>query len=144
MKVDRRKHRRFPVIKDLAEPVELFVMSDKPRELPSILTNLSSGGMCLVVFAPVTGDTRLKIVLNIPGFDGLEVEGHVAWEEPKGDTTVVGVRFSRISGEDARRINQMAEAYEDCELKLAMGVRDVCFRECLYWPLCHKSVKLKH
>jgi hypothetical protein len=144
MKDDRRKHGRFPVIKDLAEPVEIYVMSDPPRELPAVLTNLSAGGMSLVVFTHVTGDTRLRMILSMPGLQGLEVNGHVAWAQTKGDTTLVGVTFGHLNGESARRINHMAEAYQDCETKLSFGVKDVCFRECAYWPLCHKPVKLKH
>ena len=144
MKTDKRRHTRFPLVKDLAEPVDLFLLDEPARELPAVLINLSSGGMALVVFAHVSGDTRLKITLNIPGLEGIELQGHVAWTEVKGDTTALGVRFNHIASEDSRRINQMAEAYQDCELKLSFGLRDVCFRECAYWPLCHKPVKLRY
>ncbi len=144
MKADKRKHKRAPVVKDLAEPVELFVMDASPKEMPAILTNLSAGGMSMVVFAHVKGDTKLKICLNVPGLEGIELEGHVAWTHPKGDTTTIGVKFSHVSHESAKRINSIAEAYQDCELKISFGVKDVCFRECPYHPLCHKPYRLKH
>ncbi|HMX94555.1 MAG TPA: hypothetical protein PKC50_04865, partial [Elusimicrobiota bacterium] len=62
MKPDNRRHKRFPVLKDMAEPVDLFVMDQPPREVPAVLTNLSAGGMALVVFAHVSGDAKLKIL----------------------------------------------------------------------------------
>jgi hypothetical protein len=144
VKNDKRRHKRFPVVKDLAEPVDLFLMDGPAREVPAVMTNLSSGGMALVVFARVSGDTRLKIVLNVPGLEGLELEGRVAWTEPKGDTTVVGVQFLHLLPENVRRINRMAEDFQDCELKLSFGLKDVCFRQCHYWSLCQKPVKLKN
>jgi hypothetical protein len=144
VKADKRKHKRFPVVKDLAEPVDLYILENPPREVPAVLTNLSSGGMALVVFAHVSGDSRLKIVLNLPGLEGVEVQGHVAWTDAKGDTTAVGVRFNHLSAEASRRINQMAEDYQDCEFKLSFGLKDVCYRECHYFPLCQKAVKLKY
>lgn len=144
MKTDRRKNPRFPVIKDLAEPVDLILMEEPTRDIPAVLTNLSAGGMSLMVFAHVSGDTRLKIVLSMPGLEGMELHGRVAWTSMKGDTTSVGVAFNHVGAEVMKRINEMAEAFQDCELKISFGLKDVCFRECSYWPLCHKSVKLKH
>jgi hypothetical protein len=140
---DRRSHNRFPVIKDLAEPVDILLMDGPAKELPAVLTNLSAGGMSLMVFAHVSGDTRLKIVLDVPGLEGLELLGHVRWTSMKGDTTTVGVQFNHLAAETVKRINHMAEAYQDCELKISFGLKDVCFHECSYWPLCHKTVKLK-
>ena len=100
--------------------------------------------MSLLVFAHVTGDTHLKMVLNLPGLEGITLHGHVRWSTPKGETTLVGVQFNDLSHETIKRLNHMAEAYQDCELKISFGLKDVCFRGCLYWPLCHKPVKLKH
>jgi hypothetical protein len=145
VKQENRRHKRFPVMKDMAEPVDIFMMNgEHPQDLPAVLTNISSGGMSLVVFAHVHGDTKLKMLLNIPGLEGLELLGRVAWTHPKGETTTVGVQFNHISADAQRRITHMAEGYQDCELKLSFGLKDVCFRDCSFWPLCAKPVKLKH
>jgi len=143
MKPDNRRHKRFPVLKDMAEPVDLFLMDQPVREVPAVLTNLSAGGMALVVFAHVSGQAKLKIVLDVRGLDGLEFQGHVAWTESKGETTAVGVRFDHLSHETTARVNHMAEDFQDCELKISFGLKDVCFRQCAYWAMCGKSVKLK-
>lgn len=144
MKPDNRRHKRFPVLKDMAEPVDLFVMDQPPREVPAVLTNLSAGGMALVVFAHVSGDAKLKILLDVHGLENLELRGRVAWTEVKGDTTAIGVRFDHLSHDTVHRITKMAEDFQDCELKISFGLKDVCFRQCAYWTLCGKPVKLKH
>jgi len=144
LKPDNRRHKRFPVLKDMAEPVDLFVMDQPPREVPAVLTNLSAGGMALVVFAHVSGDAKLKILLDVHGLENLELQGRVAWTEVKGDTTAIGVRFDHLSHDTVHRITKMAEDFQDCELKISFGLKDVCFRQCAYWTLCGKPVKLKH
>jgi hypothetical protein len=144
LKTDQRKYKRFPVVKDMAEPVDLFLMDGHNHELPAVMTNISSGGMSLVVFASIHGESKIKLALNIPGLEGVQVEGRVAWTHPKGETTTIGVQFLHVTADNARRINRMAEAYQDCELKLSFGLRDVCFKDCGFWPLCAKTVKLKH
>jgi hypothetical protein len=128
----------------MAEPVDLFVMDQPPREVPAVLTNLSAGGMALVVFAHVSGDAKLKILLDVHGLENLELQGRVAWTEVKGDTTAIGVRFDHLSHDTVHRITKMAEDFQDCELKISFGLKDVCFRQCAYWTLCGKPVKLKH
>ncbi|MBK8870420.1 MAG: PilZ domain-containing protein [Elusimicrobia bacterium] len=143
LKTEKRNHKRFPVLKDMAEPVDLTVMGPSAREVPAVLTNLSAGGMALVVFAHVSGESKLKLVLDIHGLEGLELHGRVAWTTPKGDTTAVGVAFEHLKKETVDRINQMAEDFQDCELKLSFGVKDVCFLKCHYFSLCGKPVKLK-
>jgi hypothetical protein len=143
LKTDKRKHKRFPVLKDLAEPVDLVLMEQPPRTVPAVLTNLSSGGMSLVVFAHVIGGAKLKIALDVPGLHAAELKGHVAWTSPKGDTTAIGVAADQMPHELSSRINHMAEDFGDCELKLSFGVKDVCFHACRYFELCAKPVKLK-
>ncbi len=132
------------MIDDLAEPVELCVMGDHPYEVPAVITTLSAGGLSMLVFAHVAGDTRLKIVLDVPGLEGVEIEGHVVWAKHKGNISTVGVQFSRIDSAHAHQINKMAEDDQKCETERSFGVKDICYRECSYWALCSKPVKLKH
>lgn len=143
VKSEKRSHKRFPVLKDMAEPVDLFIMDGGGREVPAVLTNLSAGGMALIVFAHVTGDAKLKMILDVHGLEGIELQGRVAWTAPKGDTTGVGVKFDHLKKETVDKINAMAEDFQDCELKLSFGVKDVCFHKCGYFALCAKPVKLK-
>lgn len=138
MNKERRKHQRIPIIKDLAEPVNIIIMAEKPIEMPAVLTNLSAGGMCLVVFAHVIGNTKFKLVLNLKGVEGIELQCRVAWAESKGDTTVIGVSFFNMKHEDMKKINHMAEHFLDCETKRSFGIKDICDPTCNYWPMCVK------
>ncbi len=127
----------------MAEPVDLFLMENEPREVPAVLTNLSAGGMALVVFAHVSGGSKLKIALDVHGLAGMEFQGRVAWTQYKGEMTTLGVHFDHVPPETVGRISRLAEDFQDCELKISFGLRDVCFRKCTYWELCAKPVKLK-
>jgi hypothetical protein len=96
---ERRKHKRLPVIKDLAEPIELAITdphSGAIRHLPGVLTNLSAGGMDLVLLGALTGNPQIKLNMHLPGFDRFEVEGKLVWSRPKGNTSVVGIQFTKI------------------------------------------------
>jgi hypothetical protein len=140
---ERREHRRTPILTELAEPVSLYVVDEPHWDAPAVLTDLSAKGMGLVVMAHITGKTEVQMTINLPGLEGVSVAGKIVWISSKGDTTRIGVSFSKISSSYASRINHMAEANGECDTKLSFGVKDVCFRECHFWPLCDKPVKLK-
>lgn len=124
---ERRKHKRFPVIQDLAEPVELTVLSSQtnghPQEIPGVLTNLSAGGMVLVLMGTIEGKPTLSLVMNLHELGRLEVEGNVVWIRYKGATSVVGIQFTKIAPEKAAQINKMAEAHWERENKVQATAR---------------------
>src|SRR5436190_341404 len=96
---ERRKHKRLPVIKDLAEPIELVITqpnSKEPLHVPGVLTNLSAGGMDLVLLGGLNGKPTIKLNMHLPGFDRFEVEGKIVWSRPKGNTSLVGIQFTKI------------------------------------------------
>jgi len=141
---ERRKHRRLPVIKDLAEPIELTIISNKKTQhIPGILTNLSAGGMDLVLMGSIESDTVIKLNMHLPGFDRFEVEGKVAWTRPKGNTCIIGIQFSKIDNDHSKQITHMADAYWECENRIKDRAPTICFHGCSYWDLCEKRAKLK-
>ena len=147
MKEERRKHKRLPVIKDLAEPIELAITntaSKSTHHYPGVLTNLSAGGMDLVVLGVVEGNHPIKLNMHIPGFDRFEVEGKIVWTRPKGSTTVVGIQFTKIDPDHARQLTHMAEAFWECEHRIREQAPVICFHGCTYWDLCEKPAKLKN
>jgi c-di-GMP-binding flagellar brake protein YcgR len=109
---ERRKHKRFPIIKDFAEPIELAIVHDhKVQKIPGVLTNLSAGGMDLVIFGQIEGKPKIRMSMRLPGFDRFEVEGQIIWTRPKGNTAIVGVQFDRMDPRHTKQINHMAEVY---------------------------------
>jgi c-di-GMP-binding flagellar brake protein YcgR len=145
---ERRKHKRFPIIKDLAEPIEIRVAGKEPLALPGVLTNLSAGGLDLVLMGAFDGrhnPHNVQLSLDhIHGFDDLKVSGQIIWTREKGGTTLMGIQFTQIGERHKERINRMAKAYWECENRIEQGDFEICFRECTYWNLCSKTVKLKN
>lgn len=142
--IERRKHKRFPIIKDLAEPIEITVLEDgHTHVVPAVLTNFSAGGMDLVLMAPIQGKSSVKISMHLPGFDRFSVEGRVAWSKPKESTSIVGLQFTKIDQDHANQITHMADAYWECEDRIRTKAPIVCFHGCTYWDLCEKPAKLK-
>lgn len=142
---ERRQHVRFPVIKDLAEPIEISILNAQSgvhRRVPGILTNFSAGGMDLVLMGSIEGAPDIKLSLHLPGFDRFEVQGRVAWSRQKGVTEIVGLQFTKIDKDHARQITHMAEAYWECENRIRQEAPTICFHGCVYWDLCEKPQKL--
>ncbi len=141
---ERRKHKRFPVIKDLAEPIELaMVDNNHMSKIPGILTNFSAGGMDLVLMGQVPDKSSVRLSMHLPGFDRFSVEGKLVWSRSKGATSQVGIQFTKIDADHVNQINHMAEAFWECEDRIKTEAPTICFHGCTYWDLCEKPAKLK-
>jgi hypothetical protein len=142
---ERRKHKRFPILKDFAEPIEVTLLENHhTRNVPGILTNFSAGGMDMLLMSQIVGTPTIKISMHLPGFDRFSVEGKVAWSKDKGATSLIGLEFTKIDQDHAKQITHMAEAYWECEDRITAKAAAVCFHGCTYWDLCEKPAKLKH
>lgn len=144
---ERRKHKRLPVIKDMAEPIELAITEPNTKNVthvPGVLTNLSAGGMDLVLLGTLEGKPAIKLNMHLPGFDRFEVEGKMIWSKPKGNTSIVGIQFTKIDQDHAKQLTHTAEAFWECEDRIKAKAPTICFHGCTYWDLCEKPAKLKH
>lgn len=141
MKLERRKYVRFPVMKDIAQPIDLFFESS-PEPVPAVLLDLSAGGCGLLTFVPIEVGTNIQAKINLPGLKIENVKGKVIWTITKGTSWRLGIAFTEISKADFDKIKEISDDYKDCETKLSLGVTDVCFKECKYMPLCTKPIKI--
>jgi hypothetical protein len=142
---ERRKHKRFPIIKDLAEPIELALIDKHHmQKIPGILTNFSAGGMDLVLMGAIPEKSTVKLSMHLPGFDRFSVEGKLVWTRPKGATSQIGIQFTKIDEDHSKQISHMAEAYWECEDRIKTQAATICFHGCTYWDLCEKPAKLKN
>jgi len=141
---ERRQHKRLPIIKDMAEPIELSLLNADNHMIiiPGVLTNFSAGGMDLVLMGKIEGKPLVKLSLHLPGFDRFEVEARVVWTKSKELTEIVGLKFTKIDSDHARQITHMGEAYWECEHRIRDKAATICFHGCAYWDLCEKSHKL--
>lgn len=113
MSEERRQHRRFPVLKDFAEPVELTILDpDKgTRHVPGVITNVSAGGIDMVLLDVIDGKPTFRLSLHLPGIHRFEVEGKLVWSRTKGATSIVGLEFTKIDKENKKQLAHMADAY---------------------------------
>ena len=100
--------------------------------------------MDLVLLGAVEGKHAITLNMHLPGFDRFEVEGKMVWSKPKGNTSIVGIQFTKIDSDHAKQLTHMAEAFWECEDRIKEKAPTICFHGCTYWDLCEKPAKLKN
>ena len=130
-----------PILVQLASGEKRRALSDEPSQ-PAILTNLSAGGMSLLMFLEPPHARRLDMVLAIPGLEHVPVAGRVVRVHQKGPTYNVGIAFTKISKKHQDQISRMAEDVGDCRARIALKLPDVCQRACSFHSLCAQPQRL--
>ncbi len=138
--LNRRKHPRLPVIKDIAK--EVFISTDTGF-FPGIIMNLSSGGMSMFVYSNIPVKTEVCLVFDFPGFETSQIFGKIIRSQKRAVVWEIAVQFTKINTADSKFINRLAIDYNDCENKIILGAVDVCKKECCYYGLCEKRLKIK-
>jgi hypothetical protein len=145
---EKRKFPRFTVVEGMVEPItvnfggtEELAPANAPRNQPAILTNLSAGGMSLILFLEPPRSKKLVMVLSIPGLDEVPVEGKVVRVLEKGQTFNVGIMFTKISKKHETKISSMAQDHIDCETRIALKLPEACVPDCRFAALCAKPQK---
>jgi hypothetical protein len=146
---ERRQHVRLPVVEGMIEPITVqFGSGDAPGGAaaapgqPAILTNLSAGGMSLLMFLEPPHAKRLDMVLSIPGLERVAIAGHVVRVHQRGPTYNVGISFTHISKKHQDQISKMALDHGDCETRVALKLPEVCVKPCTFHSLCAKPQKM--
>lgn len=134
---ERRRHRRFSIVEGMIEPItlELDGVDEGMRKQPAILTDLSAGGMSLLMFMAPPAAKSFQMTLSIPGLDGVPISASVVRVHKKGDTYSVGLSFAKISKEAVKRIEKMADDSADCQTRTALGLPDACGPDCPFHSL---------
>ena len=134
---ERRRHRRFSVVGGMVEPItiELDGMDSAAKKQPAIMTDLSAGGISLLMFVEPPHAKRFQMTLWIPGLDEVPIEASVVRVTQKGETYSVGLHFVKIGPEARKRIEKMAEDAADCETRVALGLPDACGSDCPFHSL---------
>lgn len=141
---DRRKHERVPIVDGLVEPVNLRYAASPTSgsmTVPAVMTDLSAGGMCFVLFCEPPHAKVLELDLSLPGLDHIPVEGKILWVKSKGETYLVGIAFVKIRKKDHALIGRMASDYTDCETRIGLHLPEACVRTCAFHNLCKKPQK---
>ena len=148
---DRRRHPRFAVVEGMVEPITINIDSIKPKgrahgatmpkSQPAILTDLSAGGMSLILFMAPPKTRQLDMVISIPGLDHVSIQGEVVRVSQKGETYNVGIAFRKISKKHQDRIDQLAHDNLDCDIRIALRLPEACVPDCQFNALCAKPQK---
>lgn len=145
---DRRKHHRFPVVQGMIEPINLQFGEKRknsgPELQPAILTNLSAGGMSLLIFVEPPHTHVFDMEFGLPGFDHIPVQGKIVRVHAKGQTYSVGIQFTKISKKHEKQISDMAADHMDCETRIGLSLPEACVPDCRFHGLCHKPQKSPH
>jgi len=141
---ERRRHRRFGVVEGMIEPITLQLAGAGSKSQPAIMTDLSAGGMSLLMFSEPPHAKTFEMVLAIPGLDRVPIEAAVVRVLQKGETYKVGLAFTKIAKKAQERIEAMAVDNADCETRVALRLPEACVPDCRFHSLCAKPVKAPH
>lgn len=141
---ERRRHRRFSVVEGMIEPITLELDGDSSKSQPAIMTDLSAGGMSLLMFVEPPHTKSFEMVLAIPGLERAPIEAAIVRVFQKGQTYSVGLAFTRIAKKIQERIEAMADDNADCETRVALRLPEACVPDCHFHTLCAKPVKAPH
>ncbi len=134
---ERRKHRRFSIVEGMVEPItlELEGQDDVMRKQPAIMTDLSAGGISLLMFVEPPHTKSFAMTLSIPGLEDAAIEASVVRVHQKGETYSVGLAFKKISRDAQKSIEKMAEDSADCQTRTSLGLPDACGSDCPFHSL---------
>jgi hypothetical protein len=140
---ERRQHRRFSVVEGMIEPISLQ-LGTETKSQPVIMTDLSAGGMSLLMFCEPPHSKHFEMVLAIPGLDKAPIEASIVRVHQKGETYSIGLSFTKIAKKLQERIAAMADDNADCETRVALRLPEACVPDCGFHSLCAKPVKAAH
>ncbi len=140
---ERRQHRRFHVVDGMIEPItlELEGVESASKKIPAIMTDLSAGGMSLLMFVEPPHAKSFQMTLSIPGLEGVPIQASVARVHQKGETYSVGLAFVKIPRDAQKRIEKMAEDSADCETRTALRLPDACGPDCPFHSMFTPAAK---
>lgn len=140
---ERRQHRRFSVVEGMIEPISLQ-LGTETKSQPVIMTDLSAGGMSLLMFCEPPHSKNFEMILAIPGLDKAPIEASIVRVHQKGETYSIGLSFTKIAKKFQDRIASMADDNADCETRVALRLPEACVPDCRFHSLCAKPVKAAH
>jgi hypothetical protein len=140
---ERRKHRRFSVVEGMVEPItlELEGTDNMMHKQPAIMTDLSAGGISLLMFVEPPHTKSFQMTLNIPGLEGVPIEAGIVRVHQKGETYSVGLAFRKIPRDAQKAIEKMAEDSADCQTRTSLGLPDACGADCPFHSLFTAKAK---
>ena len=140
---EKRKHKRFPTISLIKEIVIEAPSIDIEDSVPAIMFNLSAGGIAIITFVDVPEKSMINIKFNLPGLKLDNIEGEIVRVEKKRSTYLIAISFRNIKKSLQDKIRRIANDFDICKTRILRGEKKICFKECGYYKMCTKSIKIK-
>jgi c-di-GMP-binding flagellar brake protein YcgR len=135
---ERRTYLRLPFI--IGKPIKIHLSSLK-KETWGIIGNISLGGMGLLTFVEVPVDTKLNLQFDLNNFKIDNLPGEVIWTKEEEGTYQIGIRFTHLNSKLKKRLQRMSDDFTNCQNRIILGIKDVCFKKCSYYPFCDNERK---
>jgi len=137
---EKRKYLRLPIMHQIGEPIDM-VINGKISQ--GVIIDLSAGGMLILGYANIMVDSEIKITIDIRSLKTKTITGKAIWTKAEANNMYkTGIEFTEIESVDFIHINRMASDSKDCDIKIASGVKKVCFRKCAFYGICDKQQKV--
>lgn len=141
-KSEKRKFKRFPVLYHLIKPVLIRTQDSKAGiSSPAIMANLSAGGMALMTFSPIPVGKKLLISFDLKDVKVDGIKSKAVRCENRESSYIIGIQFLGLPGKIAKKINEMADAFDRCETRILIGEKPVCRKGCTYFEHCMRTAK---
>ena len=137
--LNRRKEERIPFLEKIYHAIELII--DK-EEVPGIIVNLSSRGISIITFTKLKINQPINMAFKLKSLLIKSVTGKVIWCKKIGDMWRIGITFTKIDSTNTQTINSMAADFAQCERKIYLKKKNICFSKCSYYRMCNKPQKI--
>lgn len=146
MGVEDRKQFRVPIERPYGTQVEINRSNESGAVLERVkgsISDLSSGGLMVLLGAAVNSQDYLTILFRFPGL--LEKQRlliQVVWASGPGSHKIVGAKFVQVPETLAGLLKKLTGDYQECEKRIETHQPDLCRRDCAYWSICLKTIKI--
>lgn len=137
---EKRKHVRFPVMRDMAKPI-LVRYNGEHESMPAFLIDLSAGGIGIITFQKLKPGMKLQLNLDLPGLKIENINAEVMWVKQRSETFRCGIKFLHLPKNLIEKINTIARDYISCEERISLDFHKICHKKCRYYLLCDKLQK---
>ena len=137
---EKREYLRLPIIHQIGEPIDMMINGEISQ---GVIIDLSAGGMLILGYANIKVNSEIRITIDIENLKTKNIIGRAIWTKAETNMYKTGIKFIEIDPLDFIHINRMGVDNNECNAKIAMGDKDVCFPKCYFHRSCNKPQKVK-
>ena len=138
---EKREYLRLPIIHQIGEPIDMMIDEEISQ---GVILDLSAGGMLILGYANIMANSEIRITIDIKNLKTKSIIGKAIGTKAEANNMYkTGIKFVDIDPVDFININRMGVDNNECDAKIALGEKDICFRKCHFYGSCNKEQKVK-